>query len=156
MQRKNHILNSYRNGIAMIMAIMVIVIISTILMLALRLTTQTTKGSTNLYLAEQANLYARSAGEYARLKIGLENNTTYCYPGEVLIENDIYLITINVSYNFDVTTAVNYPTCPTYSSTALVQTENYGTALVDISIEINDATITSEPIRIFKRKLIEL
>ena len=150
MQRKSNILTSKRNGMAMIMAIAVIVVVATLLALALSLTTLTNKSSVDLYVYEQANLLARSAGEYAKLKIGTENNNTNrcAYTGESFIES-YYNININVSYMYNNAVA----TCGTAT---LVQTDDFGVAQIDVSVDMNDTTIASEPIRIFKRKLVEL
>jgi hypothetical protein len=151
MQRKSHILKSKRKGMAMIMAISVIVVVATLLALSLSLTTLTTKSSVDLYVYEQANLLARSAGEYAKLKIGTENNATdRCdYTSENFTENVYYNININVSYIYDTATS----TCGTVS---LVQTDSFGVAQIDVTVEVDDDTISTEPIRIFKRKLVEL
>jgi len=137
---------------AMIMALAVIVIISTILALALSLTTQTSKSTVNLYLYEQSNLLARSAIEYAKLKIGLENNSTNrCnYTGEATFqEAGIYNISIDVNYIYN--NAIS--TCGVID---LSQDANFGAALIDVTVEVNDPSVTSEPIRIFRRKLIEI
>ena len=144
MQRKSNILISSRDGMAMIMAISVIVVVSTILMAALSLTAKTTKSSTDVYLYEQANLLVRSAGEYAKIKIAKAEPCTYF--GESFIENDIYNITISVRYA--------NKTCST--EMLLTQKANFAAAMIDITAEVNDPTITTENIRIFKRKLIEL
>jgi hypothetical protein len=135
----------------MIMAIAVIVVVATLLALALSLTTLTTKSSIDLYLYEQSNLLARSAGEYAKLKIGMLNTpANRCgYIGENFVENTYYNITINVTYIYN--TAVS--ACGTID---LTQTDDFGAARIDVTVEVNDPTITSEPIRIFKRKLVEL
>ena len=69
MQRKNNILKSSRNGIAMIMAITVILIVATIMALSIAMTAQTTKRTTDIYIYEQAVLLSKSATEYALLKI---------------------------------------------------------------------------------------
>ncbi len=147
MQRKNNILRSARNGIAMIMAIAVIVIISSILALSLSLTTQTTKNTADIYLYEQANLLARSAGEYARLKIGLVAPCAYI--GETFTENNLYIITIVPSYIYN----NGFSAC---GVTTLTQNEDFGAVWLDITVEVTDPTVVSEPIRIFKRKLVEL
>ncbi len=151
MQRKSNILKNLRNGFAMITAIIVILIISTILTLALSLTAQTSKSSIDLYVYEQANLLARAAGEYARLEIGKVAPCTYT--GDVFTTDSYYDITIDVNYAYDNSVAI----CnPTDTHTATSQDIRFGTALIDITVEVNDATITSEPIRIFRRKLVEL
>ncbi|MDD2790805.1 MAG: hypothetical protein PHU40_09110 [Sulfurimonas sp.] len=150
MQRKSHILRLKRNGMAMIMAISVIVIVATILSLALSLTTLTNKSSVDLYVYEQANLLARSAGEYAKLKIGTDNSdVNRCgYAGETFTQ-DYYNVIISVNYIYDTSTSM----CGTAS---LAQTDPFGVARIDVTVEVNNPAITSEPIRIFKRKLVEL
>ena len=154
MQRKSNILKSYRDGFAMIMAILVIIIISTILTLALSLTAQTSKSSVDLYVYEKANLLARAAGEYARLRIGQEAFCGYVGTNGVpIVEDTYYNITIDVNYAYDNSVA----TCnAALTHTATSQEIRFGAALIDITVEVNDATITSEPIRIFRRKLVEL
>ena len=148
MQRKNNILRSARSGIAMIMAIAVIVIISSILALSLSLTTQTTKNTADIYLYEQANLLARSAGEYAKLKIGQVGPCAYA--GETFTENNnLYIITISPSYVYN----NGFSAC---GATTLTQNEDFGAVWLDITVEVTDPTVVSEPIRIFKRKLVEL
>jgi type II secretory pathway pseudopilin PulG len=151
MQRKSHILKTKRSGMAIIMAIAVIVIVATLLALAMSLTTLTTKSSVDLYVYEQANLLARSAGEYARLRIGTDNNATNrcTYTGENFIENTLYNININVSYIY----STGISNCGMID---LTQTDDFGAAQIDITVEVNNPAIASEPIRIFKRKLVEL
>lgn len=154
MQRKSNILKFSRHGFAMIMAILVIIIISTILTLALSLTAQTSKSSVDLYIYEKANLLARAAGEYARLRIGQEAFCGYVGTNGVpIVEDTYYNITIDVNYAYDNSVAI----CnPADTHTATSQEMRFGAALIDITVEVNDATITSEPIRIFRRKLVEL
>lgn len=151
MQRKSNILKSYRNAMAMIMAIIAIVIISTILALALSLSSATSKHSIDLYIYEKANLLARSAGEYARLRVGQE---PFCgYSGESFTEDSYYNITIAVKYAYDTSISA----CSTaLTHTATSQDTRFGAALIDITVSVNDTNITSEPIKIFRRKLVEL
>jgi len=56
-----------RSGFSMITAIIFIVLVATLGMLALSLSTQTTKQTTDLFLREQAELLAQSATEFALL-----------------------------------------------------------------------------------------
>lgn len=155
MQRKSNILKPSRDGFALIVAIIVIIIISTLLSLALSLTTQTSKSGVDLYIYERANLLARSAGEYARLEIGKVAPCTYA--GESFTEDSYYNITIDVKYAYD-ESIISSATCAnSYTSTSqIVNDGRFGAALIDITVEVNDATITSEPIKIFRRKLVEL
>jgi len=96
MQRKNNLLKSSKNGIAMMMAIATIVIISTIMALSLMMSAKTTKSINDLYLYEQSQLYAKSATEYALLKIA--QSTPCSYLDESFTQDGIYDINISVSY----------------------------------------------------------
>lgn len=135
---------------AMIMAIAVIIIISTILALALSLTSKTSKGTVNIYAHEQANLFARSALEYAKLQIGFQNSSlNRCqYTGEAFTESGIYNITISVDYIYNNTVS----NCGKFT---LLQAQDFGAAVVDVIVEVPQSVL-GEPIRVFKRKLIEL
>lgn len=150
MQRKNNFLKRSKRGLALIMAIMVIIIISTILALALMMNSQTSKSTADLYLYEQSRLLARSAAEYAVFKIGVDNNdTNRCsYTGEVFTENTIYNIAINVNYIYDDTTSA----C---GAIDLTQDTPFGAALIDVSVEV-PKNVVGESIRVFNRKLIEI
>ena len=92
MQRKNSFLKntflkkvrSYnrraRSGMAMIMAITVLVVMATIMALSLALTTQTSKQTTDLYLYEQAVLVSQSAAEYSLLQLSNVNPCSIISP----------------------------------------------------------------------------
>lgn len=150
MQRKNHLLKSRRNAMAMIMAIGVIVIIATIMALALSLSSQTTKRTTDLYLYEQAVLLSKSASEYALLEI---SQATACSI-DTLIFNppsplDYYDINISMQYIY-----TEVATCNAGGGTSyfIVSTpEQNGSVLMDITVSVDDPTITSEPITYFRR-----
>ena len=165
MQRKNHILKRpHRNGMAIIMAIVVIVIISTIMALSLRLATQTTKRTTDLYIYEQAILLSKSAAEYALLRISKDNNSTNpCNVTSLNLTPDLdgdgtdeyYDINVSIQYIY---TAVP-PGCIGLGDDvyATVTTpEQNGSVLMDITVSVNDTTITSEPIRYFRRSIQKL
>ena len=163
MQRKNDILNtSYtkklRSGIAMIMAIAVIVILATIMALSLALTSQTTKRSTDLYLYEQAILLSKSATEYALLRISQSAPCTLTFsdlnfnPPAPL---NYYDINISVHYVYNPMPAACTAAGANY--TELVTTpEQNGSALIDVSVSVNDTTVATEPIRFFKRTIEKL
>ena len=150
MQRKNYLLKHSllkKNGIAMIMAITVIVIISSIMALSLSMTTKNVKQTTDLYLYEQSVLLSKSATEYALLKIAQE--TPCSYTGENFIQNDIYDINISVQYIYhkDYSCSNNYTT---------VQTpEQNGSALIDVTIS-TDTNVSTEPIHYFRRTIQKL
>jgi len=155
MQRKNNILKSSRSGVALIMAIAAIVVISTIMALALALTSQTTKKTTNLYLHEQSLLLAKSATEYALLRAAQDNNSTNpCnFTGKTFTQDNIYVISISAKYIY-----TSFPaSCNAAQRYATVTTaEQNGSILLDISVSVTDTTITPEPIRYFKRTIQKL
>ena len=161
MQRKNNILNtSYtkklRSGIAMIMAIAVIVILATIMALSLALTSQTTKRSTDLYIYEQAILLSKSATEYALLKISQASPCTLTFsdlnfsPPAPL---DYYDINISVWYVYN---PMPLACTPDANYTIVTTEEQNGSVLMDVSVSVTDPTVASEPIRFFKRTIEKL
>jgi type II secretory pathway pseudopilin PulG len=168
MQRKNYTLkNSYKrfkNGMAMIMAIAVIVILATIMGLAISLTSETTKRTTDIYLYEQSVLLAKSAAEYALLRISLDNSPTDpCHVTTLNFSPDIdndgitdfYDINISIKYSY-----TSYPSttlCPDSVRFAPVTTpEQNGSVLLDIAVSVNDSTVSTEPIRYFRRTIQKL
>ena len=161
MQRKNNFLKHAKNGMAMIMAIAVIVIIATIMALAISLTSQTTKRTTDVYLYEQAALLAHSAAEYALLRISQSPPCTNL--DTTFTQDTIYNITINLRYVYydDPATPTNEAqTICTNNGGTLYTTvstpEQNGSVLMDITVDVNDTTIASEPIRYFKRTIQKL
>ena len=168
MQRKNNILNTsytkkFRSGIAMIMAIAVIVILATIMALSLALTSQTTKRSTDLYLYEQAVLLSKSATEYALLRISQsppctsENALGLNFKPDLNdngIADDIYDINITLKYIYDSDASCIANGGTFY--TPVTTPEQNGSVLMDVSVSVTDPTVASEPIRFFKRTIEKL
>ncbi|MEA3229205.1 MAG: hypothetical protein U9P38_09060 [Campylobacterota bacterium] len=160
MQRKNSFLRysrvkSFRNGIAMIMAITVIVIMATIMSLSLAMTTLTSKKTIDLYLYEQSILLSKSATEYTLLQIA---NNPQCSELDKDILNftqdKIYDINISIEYIYD-----SEDPCDDNGGTLYtkVETEEQsGSALIDVTVSVTDVTISSEPIRFFRRTLQKL
>ncbi|OHE03642.1 MAG: hypothetical protein A3G74_02170, partial [Sulfurimonas sp. RIFCSPLOWO2_12_FULL_34_6] len=135
-----------RDGFAMIMAILVILVISTIMALSLALTTQTGKRTTDLYLYEQAVLYSKSAAELALLDIaqnGCSDNFNTTFDG---------IYDANVTMRYIYTGAVGG--CTNYFN--INTPEQNGSVLMDITISVNDTTLASEPIRYFRRTIQKL
>ncbi len=149
MQRKNNLLKTSRSGIAMIMAIIAIVIISTLMALALAMTSQTTKRTTDLYLYEQANLLAKSATEYALLKIAEDGACSHSNDLN-FVQDSIYDINISIQYIYTAGT----PCAAMY--TTVTTPEQNGSILIDVAVSVNDQTVSTEPIRYFKRTLQKL
>jgi type II secretory pathway pseudopilin PulG len=151
MQRKNNLLKtSHRSAIAMIMAISVIVIISTIMALSLALTTQTTKRTADLYIYEQAVLLSKSAAEYALLQISLNPP---CSQTNLNFSEDYYDINVSMRYIYTVPSPCASST-DTYFSIATP--EQNGSVLMDITVSVDNTTVVNEPIRYFRRSIQKL
>jgi hypothetical protein len=160
MQRKNYILKSNphkgragflkkRSGFAMIMAIIVVLVVSTIMALSLALTTETSKRTTDLYLYEQTVLHAKSAAELALLNIAQGGPCTTIIP-----------YTIDGFYDVNVSLRYVYKgfSCGGTNDffTTLATDEQNGSVLMDVTVSVNDANITTEPIRYFRRTIQKL
>ena len=139
----------------MIMAVGVLVILATIMAFSIQTSSKTTKRVIDSYIKNQAELYAKNAAEYALYKIS--TSTTNCSPTTIptfnLGDHDEYQIDIKIQYAYSnikcPTTSDNYVTLQSASSAA----RSYGYAKIDVTVLVNDTTIASEPIRIFRRYL---
>ena len=157
MQRQNSILNSSqkrnkKGGFAIIMAIAVIVVIATIMALSLSLTSQTAKRTTDIYLHEQVVLLAKSAVEYSLFQIAAYGPCSV--PSMNFQHNGIYDINITNRYIY-----TNLCANPDHSAgilTYVVNPDSNGTAIIDVAVSVNDTSITSEPIRYFRRTIQKL
>ena len=144
MQRKNNFLKRKKDGFAMIMAITVLVIMATIMAAALSMAAKTTKSTVDVYVYEQATLLSKSAAEYALLKISKEG----CIDN-LNFTHEYYNINIDMQYIYTEASG-----CDDYF---LVTTnEQNGSVLMDITVSVTDTTITSEPIRYFRRTIQKL
>ena len=159
MQRQNSILNSShkqygakKGGFAIIMAIAVIVVIATIMALSLSLTSQTAKRTTDIYLHEQVTLLAKSAVELSLFSIAKDG---FCTPAALNFTHDgIYDINITNRFAY-----VNPPagcSAGTIALTNIANPDSNGTVIIDITISVTDSTVTSEPIRYFRRTVQKL
>jgi len=161
MQRKNSLLKYFskanpksHHAMALIMAISVIVIISTIMALSLSLTATTTKKTTDIYLYEQSAILCKSATEYALLQIG--QNPPCTYRGSSFIHKSIYTVSISVSYVYNdarICTKLT-PNGPLYTTVTTAQQS--GSALIDVAVGVNNPSISTEPIRYFRRTIQKL
>jgi len=154
MQRKNNILNlnkKSRPAIAMMMAIGVIVVLATILALSLKLSSQTVKRTADVYLYEQAALLSKSASEYALLKIAQDGPCTHT--NDLNFQQDgIYDINISLKYIY----LAPSPCTAAQTYTTVTTPEQNGSVLMDVSVSVNDKTVSSEPIRYFRRSIQKL
>ena len=156
--RSNH---PKRNGFAMIMAIFFMIVIATLLTYMLSTSTETAKRTTNTYVNEQAQLLAKSAVEYAILRVAGQNRTasgcitTFStqYPDST---SPIFDIRVDISYfGFGAVTGG----CRNYLPVAVdtIQTaESNGTMMIDVYVSDNAGLGLSEPIRYHRRTLQKL
>ena len=130
------------------MAIAVIVVLATITAIALSMSAETTKRSTDLYLYEQSALYAKSAVELTLLDIaGAE-------PCSITEKN----FTIDTIYEVNVTLKYIYTApspCTESEDTyfTVVTPEQNGSVLMDVTVS---TTVGTEPIHYFRRSLQKL
>ena len=135
---------------------MVISLIGTLMGLMLSFTTMTSKQTADSYLKEQAELIARSATEYALLKISGNNWSA----GECI--NNINS-ELNSYKGFDIDLKLYYlgNTLPVWDGTkgcknildnSIYTNESNGTVLIDVIVSITDPA-TREKIRFHKRTI---
>jgi len=160
MQRQNSILRK-RKGFAIIAAMAVIVVIATIMSLSLALTTQTAKRTTDIYLYEQSVLLAKSAAELAMERIAsgaICNGNATRFTNLNFLHNGIYNINVDATYFLPTTYAcAGAPNIPYSAATSAgPYAPLYGSVMLDVTVTVNDATITSEPITYFRRTIQKL
>lgn len=141
----------FKNGIAMIMAVMVIILTATIMALGLAMTTKTTNENLDMYLSEQAEILADSAREYVMYKIG---NTPCIESGYTFLQDDFYIINISIKYvtpeGCVATPDLNYISAsnPNHLDANLITSA----AIIDVKVSIDKSkTSTNESISFHKR-----
>ena len=149
---KNNLRATKRKGFAMIMAIGVIVILSTIMALTLSMTSKAGKRTIDMYLHEQVVLYSKSAVELALLDIanlGCINNYNNTLGGVYDVNITMLYIYTGPRTNDDGT--IN---CAEFTPGIYIQTpEQDGSVLMDITVSTNEG---SEPITYFRRVIQKL
>jgi len=140
----------------MIMAIAVIVILGTIMALSLALNSQTAKRTTDVYLYEQAAILAKSAAEYSLLRIA--EGGPCSHHNDLNFQHDgIYNISITNRYIYtNPNPCAGTANFSSYTNPAPFLPDTNGTVIMDIAVSVTDPTITSEPIRYFRRTIQKL
>ena len=153
MQRKNNFLTqpSHKNGIAMIMAITVIVIIGTLLALSLAFSSKTLKNTTDIYLYEQAQLLSKSATEYALLKIAQDGPCTHTDDLN-FVQDDTF--DINISLHYIYTSPSPCSAAQTYAT--VTTPEQNGSVLMDVWVSVTDENVAPDEMHYFRRTLQKL
>ncbi len=151
MQRKNRILKPHkRHGMAMVMAISVIILMATIMAVSLSLSSSAVKQSTNLYLYEQAQLLSKSASEYALLRIAQDGPCTHT--NDLNFKQD-GIFDVNISLRYIYTNPSPCTASQTY--TTVTTPEQNGSILLDVTVSV-DQNLTGESIRYCRRTLQKL
>lgn len=139
-----------RRGFAMIMAIFIVVLIAMGGALLMRESAQASKSVGDNYLRAQAQLLAKSATEYAIMRIQDFNTSG----GDCLNQLDITVNDANGNAMFDTNISMLYSfrgPAPT-GGTCNFLAENTGketTVLIDVTVE--DRNVGTEPVRVHER-----
>lgn len=155
MQRKNDLLKPMkRSGIAMIMAVAVLVVLATIMAFSIQMTTKTGKRVVDIYIRNQAELYAKNAAEFALFQIS--RSASRCSPASIgpFTIDGLYKVTVDLDYAY---ADNNTSTCGvndyvTLTNPPVGQSDReYGYVKIDVTVDVNSSSVNSEPIRIFRR-----
>lgn len=152
-----------RRGFAMIMAIFFMILIATLLSYMLAGSAETAERTTTVYVDEQAQLLAKSAVEYALLRVsgfnrdtdgdGVDDaclqNLSFTYPEAA---NPILDITIEINYH-----GLNIAGCTGNGTVSTLATAaSAGTMLIDVYVTSDASLHLNEPIRYHRRTLQKL
>lgn len=136
-----------RKGFSLLTAIVFLVLVATISVLALMLSTQSAKQTTDIFLKTQAELLAKSSTEYALLAMSGHDYSTNCLENINTTYNDIFDINISISY-----IGSNLPAGCTQLGTDISTQDSNRTVIIDTIVTGKDS-ITSEQIRLHKRTI---
>ncbi len=167
MQRKNYLLNTLgsifssrehfssknipyakakRRGFAMISAIVIMLVVASIATFTLMQTSQSIKKTADVYLYEQAELYTKSAIEYALFEVAKAG----CVDNLHFTLGTIYDINIDMRYSYTIT-----PVGCTSFATVTSPKQN-GSVLMDITVQVDANDTGSDPLRYFRRTIQKL
>ncbi len=144
-----------RRGFSLLTAVIFLVVIATISMLALSLSTESAKSTTDDYLKVQAELLAKSGTEFALLAMsGHDYKNHGC-----LNSIDIKYPVNTPSYTHDINITIHYigsglPIgCNTYTGASNITTADSNRTVIIDTIVSTNPTITTEPIRLHRRTI---
>lgn len=137
-----------RKGFSLLTAIVFLVLVATISMLALTLSTQSAKQTTDIFLKNQAELLLRSGTEFAMLALSDHNYSSSCLETINIEHNDMFDINVSIMY-----IGSGLP-CNTTAILAnnIATDESNRTVIID-TIVTTRAGITTEPIRMHRRSI---
>ena len=158
MQRKIYFLKASRKGFMLIYAIALIVLVSTVLMMSLELSSESSKRTTSTFLNTQAHLLAMSATEYAVLQVSDYNRSAH---------SNKCLHTINMSYPdlsptlFDINITIRYIGLNCANSEAnlvdsIATTDAKGALILDVNVKANEGVNVGEDFAYHRRTVQKL
>ncbi|NPA81674.1 MAG: type II secretion system protein [Epsilonproteobacteria bacterium] len=144
-----------RKGFTLVLAIIVLIIVSSLAAFMVSLSSSSAKETSDIYLKEQAELLMQSATEYAILAILGHDNYNNCleninitYPSS---SNPIFDINVSLWYIFDSPVSSTY--CSHVVSSDLVNDDSNFTVIIDTTITTTANTGLSEPVRLHRRTI---
>jgi type II secretory pathway pseudopilin PulG len=140
-----------RRGFGLIQVIFFMVILSTILTITMRYAKSSSKETVDLYVREQAELFAQSAMELALLGIQDHNRSVGClHEVRVISEDKRFVADINITDYF----LYSGDTNPCDRKNSIDTEESNGMILMEMVVETNSShPKNSTPIRITKRMI---
>lgn len=142
-----------RRGFAIIIAIIFVVLISSLGALALMLSATASKQSADMYVKDQVEIYAKSFTEYAVLRLLTHDFNTGCLY-EINGDSKTYLAT-KLKLNAKITYYGKIGTCNGIALSGDNANKSSGTVMIDVFVT-NDTNKDMLPIRYHKRTLQKL
>jgi len=141
-----------RKGFSLLTAIIFLVLVATISVLALTLSTQSAKQTTDIFVKSQAELLLKSGTEYAMLAMsGFDYNATECLNNINMTYNGTHDINITISYiGSGLPTGANG--CANVLASNIDTDESNRTVIIDTWVRTIDG-IVSEPIVMHRRSI---
>lgn len=150
MQRKKHLLaRKRRRAIAMLAAIGVLVALSLIMSFAISSQSKSSKRALDIYIENQAEIFAKNAAEYLLYKIAKDGNCSISTPFSVVLEEH-YIVDVTPTYIYS--DAISGCPASAVPLEPVGEADAYGYVQIDVRVSVDEnAQVVSEPIRIFRR-----
>lgn len=136
-----------RKGFSLLTAILFLVLVATISVLALSLSTQSAKQTTDIFLKTQAEILAKSSTEYALLSMSGHDYSSNCLNKIDAEYNEMFDINISIQY-----IGSGLPTGCTQLGSDIITSDSNRTVIIDTIVQSKDS-IGNEPIRFHKRTI---
>ena len=130
-----------RRGFGLIQALIVIILISGIMMIAMKYARVSTKQTSDMYAKESAELFMDSAVELALLSIsGYARSANNCLKEVHITSMDKrYIADVNITAYYLMQSSVDCTTYCTQQCIAIQTEESHGMALLEVVVETNQS-----------------